>query len=115
MSIRQILSLKQASIQTRIDAISARENAIAQKLDRLSGQGDGLGLGKAEAGFQIAAMAASSARNITAQLTQDRSRLREARLLLAREKLSLDLADRKLELEEQKIARLDASRAADRA
>lgn len=114
MSVRQILSLKRASIQTRIDALSAQENGLRQRLSRLQSQGDGLSLGKAEADFQIAAMAGQSARAETSRLEEQCKNIEEQRLELAREKLSLDIADQKLEIEEKKLARLDASRAADR-
>jgi hypothetical protein len=115
MSLRQILSLKRAAIQTRIDALSAQENGLNQRLSRLQSQGDGLSLGKAGAAFQIAAMAGQSARAEIARLKGQCQSIQGQRLELAREKLSLDIADRKLCAEEQKLARLDASRAADRA
>jgi len=114
MSVRQILSLKRASIQTRIDALSAQENSLKQRLSRLESQGDGLSLGNADADFQVAAMAGRSARAEMSRLESQCKTIQEQRLSLAREKLSLDIADRKLEVEEQKLARLDASRAADR-
>lgn len=114
MSVRKILALKRASIQTQIDALAAKENGLAQERDRLQDQGDGLGLGQAEAGFQIAAMAASRARAVIARLERDCKALQERRLTLAREKLSLDIADKKLDAEDRKRARLEASRAADR-
>lgn len=114
MSVRKILALKRASIQTQIDALGAKEAGLAKQRDRLQDQGDGLGLGQAEADFQIAAMAASSARTVIARLERECKALQAQRLSLAREKLTLDIADRKLDVEEQKLARLDASRAADR-
>lgn len=114
MSVRKILALKRASIQTQIDALGAKEAALVQQRARLQDQGDGLGFGQAEAGFQIAAMASSSARAAITKLDRDCKTLQAQRLSLAREKLNLDIADQKLELEERKLARLDASRAADR-
>lgn len=114
MSVRKILALKRASIQTQIDALAAKEKGLVRQRARLQGQGDGLGLGKVEAGFQIAAMAGSSARAVIARLNRDCKALQEQRLTLAREKLSLDIADKKLDVEERKLARLEASRAADR-
>jgi hypothetical protein len=114
MSVRKVLALKRASIQTQIDALGAKEAGLTQERARLKAQGDGLGMGKAEAGFQIAAMAANSARSVIARLDREAKALQEQRLTLAREKLALDIADKKLAAEERKLARLDASRAADR-
>jgi hypothetical protein len=114
MSVRKILALKRASIQTQIDALVAKEAGLLQQRARLDAQGDGLELGQADAGFQIAAMANRSARAVIARLDQDGQALRAQRMALAREKLSLDIADKKLANEERKLARLDASRAEDR-
>lgn len=114
MSVRKILALKRASIQTQIDVLGAKETGFIQQRARLKNQGDGLSLGQADAGFQVAAMAASSARAVIARLDRECQALQAQRLTLAREKLSLDIADKKLDVEERKLARLDASRAADR-
>lgn len=114
MSVRKILALKRASIQTQIDALGAKENRLLQQRARLQDQGDGLGFGPAEASFQIADMAANSARSVMTRLDRERKTLQAQRLSFAREKLTLDIADKKLEAEERKLARLDASRAADR-
>lgn len=114
MSVRKILSLKLTSIQTQIDVLSAKEARLAQERARLQGQGDGLGVGQVDAGFQFAAMAADSARAATLRLDRDRQDLQAQRMTLARQKLSLDIADKKLEAEERKLARLYESRAADR-
>lgn len=114
MSVRKILSLKRASIQTQIDVLVAKEAGLLQQRARLDGQGDGLGLGPVDAGFQIAAMANRSARTVIARLDRDRQALQAQRLALAREKLSLEIADKKLALEERKLARLEASREQDR-
>ncbi|WP_189496129.1 hypothetical protein [Algimonas arctica] len=112
--MRQILALKRASIQTRIDALAAQETGLTQQRARLQEQGDGLGLGEVEAGFQIAAMAGSSARAEIARLDRESQTLKTKRLTLAREKLSLDIADKKLAVESRKLARLEVSRAEDR-
>jgi hypothetical protein len=114
MPVRKILALKRASIQTQIDALAAKENGLTQQRARLQGQGDGLGLGEAEAGFQIAAMAANSARAEMARLDRESKALKAQRLTFAREKLSLDIADKKLDVEARKDARIEASRAEDR-
>ena len=114
MSVRKILALKRASIQTRIDALVAKEARILQQRARLDAQGDGLELGEADAGFQIAAMANRSARAVTARLDKERQAVQAQRQALAREKLSFDIADKKLANEERKQARVDASRAEDR-
>lgn len=114
MSVRKILALKRASIQTQIDVLVAKEAGLVQQRARLDGQGDGLGLGQVDAGFQVAAMANRSARAVIARLDRDRQALQAQRLTLAREKLSLDIADKKLDVEERKLARLEASRAQDR-
>jgi alpha-D-ribose 1-methylphosphonate 5-triphosphate synthase subunit PhnG len=114
MSVRKILALKRASIQTQIDALVAKEAGLLQQRTRLGAQGDGLELGQADAGFQIAAMANRSARAVIARLDRDAQAFQAQRLTLAREKLSLDIADKKLANEERKRARVDAARAEDR-
>lgn len=114
MSVRQLLSLKRASIQMQIDALTAKEAALVTKLERLSRQGDGLTDMAGGAAFQIAARSMEHARTQSTQLTAKRQDLAQARASLAKEKLALDIADKKLEAEEKKSARLAASRAADR-
>ncbi|WP_298915679.1 hypothetical protein [uncultured Algimonas sp.] len=115
MSVRRILSLKRASIRSRIDAVAAKEAALTQRIASLNGQSDGLGVGEAGSDFQVAAMTMSRARAIAVRLDAQRTKLRAQRTGLARELLSLDVADRTLADEEAKAARLAASRAADRA
>lgn len=114
MSVRQLLSLKRASLQTRIDALAAKEAALLKTMVRLSRQGDGLSVGSDGADFQIAARSMDQARSQSARLSKERQKLMAARTDLAKEKLALDIADRKLEAEEKKARRLEASRAEDR-
>ena len=114
MSVRQILSLKRASIQTRMDALGAKEAGLLAQLQRLSQLGDGLDNVEDGGAFQIAARSQETARAQSARLDSQRRELAEARIELAKEKLALDIADKKLEAEEIKMKRLAASRAADR-
>ncbi|MEL6686775.1 MAG: hypothetical protein AAFP97_04050 [Pseudomonadota bacterium] len=114
MSVRQLLALKRASIQTRIDASTAKEAALVHQLSRLSRQGDGLTDIADGSAFQIAAQSINQARSQSARLTAQRQQLMQVRTELAKEKLALDIADKKLEAEEVKAQRLEASRAADR-
>lgn len=114
MSVRQILSLKRASLQTRIDALAAKEAALLKSIARLARQGDGLSLGSDGSDFQIAAKSMDQARSQSRRLSKERQELAEARTDLAKEKLALDIADRKLEAEEKKARRLEVSRAEDR-
>lgn len=115
MPIRQILSLKRAAIQTHIDALTSKIARADQKLVALRAQGDGLTLGDAGAGFQLAAMADRTSRALVLKLERERGDLMRQREAFAREKLSLDIADRKLADEAQRQVRLDLSRADDRA
>ena len=64
---------------------------------------------------EIAARSMQTARAQAVRLEAERRKLAEARIELAKEKLSLDIADKKLAAEEQKAQRLAASRAADHA
>ncbi|MGB3455004.1 MAG: hypothetical protein WBG08_01045 [Litorimonas sp.] len=124
MSLRTILSLKRAALQSRIDALAAQEAGLLSRLSDLAKQGDGLGAGQtgsreagsgeAGAAFQIAAQTLERARTLSARLDTERLSLAAQRDALAREKLALDIADARLEAEAGKAARQEASRAADR-
>jgi hypothetical protein len=117
MSVRQILALKTASVQMRIDAVTAQEAALIAQITRLRGQADAFndenGSGPVSADlFAAAAQSMLQARTLAAKLDRQRAQLAEQRQALAREKLSLDVADQKLAEEERKAARLKAARAA---
>lgn len=111
MAVRRILAMKRAALQSRIDALSAQEAGLTRELARLESQGDGLSEHSDDAGFQIAAMAENGARRIALRLECERAALREQVKTLARERLSLDMADTKLEREEKRAAKLVDSRA----
>ena len=85
MSILQIVSLKRAAIQSKIDAIAARETALTHQIIALRNQSDGLGLGEAGAGFQLAAMASQTARQRIHQLELQTADLAQVRTHLARQ------------------------------
>ncbi|MEM7729392.1 MAG: hypothetical protein AAF311_08965 [Pseudomonadota bacterium] len=113
-AVRRLLSLKRAGLQTRIDALAAQQSALHAGLARLAAQGSGLSGQVDGSDFQVAAKAGGTARARTARLESRLRDLETRKTGLAREKLALDIADRKLAEEESKAARLNASRAADR-
>lgn len=114
MSLLTILSLKRAALQTRIDAISAKEASLNRKIAEVGAQTNGLGTGEAGAGFQIAAMAARTGRGLSLRWEAERKALAAQRETLVRERLTLDIAERKLSEEAVRWQRLEASRAQDR-
>ncbi|GLQ24369.1 hypothetical protein GCM10007853_22430 [Algimonas ampicilliniresistens] len=114
MSVRKILALKRAAIQSRIDAVGMRETKLTHRIDALHAQGDGLEADSEIGRFQVAAIAGTTTRSISLHLERERDGLREQRQLLARERLSLDIADTRLETAETAEARLTASRAEDK-
>ncbi len=113
--LRRVLALKRAALQTRIDALAARDAKLLREIAAVAAQPDGLAQPGAPGAFQIAARAMDQARERTAQLTAERASLVPDRDALAREKLALDIAERKLAEQARADARLAASRAADRA
>lgn len=110
--LRRLVALKRDALQARIDGLGQTQATLTRRIEALRGQGDGLAVGDvARGGFQLAAMAGNSARNTALQLEAERARVLAERRALVRERVSLDLADRKLDAAQKAQARLLDSRA----
>lgn len=111
MAVRQILAMKRAALQSRIDALSIKDLALLQDITRLRDQIDGVGASSEPDQFQVAAMTRDGARRVGAHLQKQRQPLQQEIETLAREKLALDIADKKLAEDERRLKKLDDSRA----
>lgn len=111
MAVRQILAMKRAALQSHINSLSAKEMLLSREIDRLKMQPDGLNPGSQSDQFQVAAKTAQGAHRAIIRLQAQKVPLQQEIQALAREKLALDIADKKLAKEERQTERLQASRA----
>ncbi|MGB6228583.1 MAG: hypothetical protein WBF53_00465 [Litorimonas sp.] len=111
-ALRRLVALKRGVLQSRIDAAGQREAKLARRIAELRAQGDGLAMGEVgEGGFQLAALAGRSARDTARRLDAERAKIAQGKRELVRERIGLDLAERKLADAARAEARLEESRA----
>ena len=112
VALRRIVTLKRDVLQAKIDGLGQQQALLTQRIDQLQSQGDGLSLGNVSlGGFQLAAMAGESARGTIQKLQRGRAKIMDQRRDLVRERVALDLADRKLADAQKAEQRLQESRA----